>query len=64
VTWISSPVDGSGVIIPAVSWAFSDSVTLSAQAYFAHGARSVDGELRSEYGATPSSLLAQISFYY
>lgn len=64
VTWISSPVDGSGVIIPAVSWAFSDSVTLSAQAYFAHGAGSDDGELRSEYGATPSSLLAQISFYY
>ncbi len=64
LTWLGSPVDGSGVVIPAVNWSFSDSVTLSAQAYFAHGARSVDGELRSEYGATPSSVLAQISFYY
>ncbi len=64
VTWISSPVDGSGVIIPAVNWSFSDSVTLSAQGYFAHGSDSQDGALRSEYGATPAGVLAAISFYY
>jgi len=64
VTWLGSPVDGSGVFIPAVSWSFSDSITLTAQAYFALGEDSADGELRSEYGATPASVLAQISFYY
>ncbi len=64
LTWLGSPVDGSGVFIPAVNWSFSDSVTLTAQAYLAHGEGSQEGELRSEYGATPASVIAQISFYY
>jgi len=64
ITWLGSPVDGSGVIIPALNWSFSDSVTLTAQAYFAHGAGPEDGVIRSEYGATPASVVASISFYY
>jgi len=64
LTWLSSPVDGSGVLIPSVNWIYSDSVTLSASAYVAHGAGPRDGALRSEYGATPAGGLLQISFYY
>ena len=62
--WLFSPVDGSGVITPAVACRFSDNVTLSASAYFGYGAPPEDGELQSEYGGTATSVLVQISFYY
>jgi len=64
LTWVVSPVDGSGVLIPSVNWIFSDSVALSASAYVPHGAGPRDGALGSEYGATPAGGLLQISFYY
>ncbi len=64
VTWLTSPVDGSGVIFPAVVWVFSDSVTLTASAYVSHGAPPEGRKIRSEYGGTPTSGLVQISFYY
>lgn len=64
VAWVFSPVDGSGVVIPSATWVFSDSVTLLASAYIPYGREPEDGELRSEYGATPASGLLQISFYY
>jgi hypothetical protein len=63
-TWVMSPVDGSGVIIPSVVWIFSDSVTLSANAYLAHGDQPSGSQIRSEYGGTPTGGLVQISFYY
>ena len=63
-TWVVSPVDGSGVIIPSVVWVFSDSVTLSASGYIAHGDPPDGPRIRSEYGGTPSGGLVQISFYY
>jgi hypothetical protein len=64
IAWIFSPRDGSGVLVPGVSWIFSDNVTIAAQAYMPHGKKPEDGELRSEYGGTPASGLVQISFYY
>ena len=64
VTWLTSPVDGSGVIFPAVVWVFSDSVTLTASAYVSHGAPPEGTTIVSEYGGTPTSGLVQISFYY
>jgi hypothetical protein len=63
-TWVLSPVDGSGVVIPSVVWVFSDSVTLSANAYLAYGDRPSGSHIRSEYGGTPTGGLVQISFYY
>lgn len=63
-TWLLSPVDGSGVVIPSVVWVFSDSVTLTASAYVSHGAPPEGTTIRSEYGGTPTSGLLQISFYY
>jgi hypothetical protein len=62
--WIFSPQDGSGVGTLALSWYFSDSVTLAATGYWPHGKTPRRGQLRSEYGGTPKSGLVQISFYY
>jgi hypothetical protein len=64
VTWLTSPVDGSGVVVPSVVWVFSDSVTLTASAYISHGAPPEGTKILSEYGGTPTSGLVQISFYY
>ena len=64
LTWIFSPVGGSGVLTSSVSWSFSDNVTLVANAYFPYGAKPKDGRIRSEYGGTPISGLVQIRFYY
>ena len=63
-TWLTSPVDGSGVVVPSVVWVFSDSVTLTASAYVSHGAPPEGSRIMSEYGGTPTSGLIQISFYY
>jgi hypothetical protein len=64
LTWIVSPVDGSGVVMPALTWSFSDNVTLAGSVYLPHGAGSTDGVLGSEYGSTPVSGLLQMSFHY
>jgi hypothetical protein len=64
VSWILSASDDSGVLIPSVTWIFSDNVTFVAQAYLPYGARPSGGEIRSEYGSTPVSGLVQASFYY
>ena len=63
-TWVMSPVDGSGVVTPSFVWIFSDSVTLTASAYFSHGEAPDGHRIMSEYGGTPRSALIQISFYY
>ena len=63
-TWLVSPVDGSGVVVPSVVWVFSDSVTLTASAYVSHGAPPEGSKIMSEYGGTPTTGLLQMSFYY
>jgi hypothetical protein len=63
-TWLVSPVDGSGVVVPSVVWVFSDNVTLTASGYVSYGAPPEDLTIFSEYGGTPTSGLVQISFYY
>jgi len=64
LSWIVSPTDGSGVLVPSVSWIFSDNVTLAANAYLPYGAEPDDGAIRSEYGGGAVSGLLQINFYY
>ncbi len=64
LSWIFSPADGSGVVSPGVTWIFSDNVTLVGKAYAGYGKGPTDGQIRSEYGATPTTGLLQISFYY
>ncbi|MCK4512353.1 hypothetical protein KAW64_11470, partial [bacterium] len=63
-TWLVSPVDGSGVVVPSVVWVFSDNVTLTASGYVSYGAPPEGIKILSEYGGTPTTGLVQISFYY
>ena len=62
--WLFSPIDGSGVLTGAVTWIFSDVLTLAASAYWPYGERPRQGTLQSEYGGAAKSGLLQASFYY
>jgi hypothetical protein len=64
LSWIFSPVDGSGILTPAVSWIFSDYLTFLGYVYLPYGAKPENGKIMSEYGGSPVSGLVQISFYY
>jgi hypothetical protein len=61
---IINPADGSGILIPSLTWTFSDNLTLVAQAYAPYGLGPEGGRARSEYGGAPVSGLLQMSFYY
>ena len=64
--WVgfSRQIDGSGVLTGAVTWIFSDELTLAASAYWPYGEGPSGAVLRSEYGGGAKSGLLQISFYY
>ena len=62
--WVFSPQDQSGVGTLALSWLFSDALTLAASVYAPHGKKPREGRLRSAYGGAAHSALLQISFYY
>ncbi|HTL53063.1 MAG TPA: hypothetical protein VL860_10840 [Planctomycetota bacterium] len=60
---VFSPRDGSGILSPSTRWEVSESVTLSASGFLPWGARPDRGVIRSEYGASPYSLFAQLGWY-
>lgn len=62
--WLQSPVDGSGVVSPGLSWDFAQNVSLVFSAFFPYGAPPSGGQLNSEYGASPLSLFLQLSMDY
>jgi hypothetical protein len=61
---LESPVDGSGLAAPSLSWDVAQNVSLRANAFIPWGAEPVGGQLKSEYGASPLSLFLQLNFYY
>lgn len=63
-TWLQSPVDGSGLVSPALTWDFSRTGSLRLAAYVPWGEKSKGWQPASEYGLTPFSLFAQVSMYF
>lgn len=61
--WLQNPRDHSGIIAPALTYTFSDEVSLLGTAYVPYGRRPQGGVLRSEYGAAPLSALLQLRLY-
>jgi hypothetical protein len=62
-TWIHSPRDASGVIVPSATWTISDALSLVVNAYVPYGEAPVGPALRSEYGAAPTAVFAQVRLY-
>ena len=47
-----------------LTWDFGENVSLVGSAYFPYGAPPENGELKSEYGAAPTSGFLQVRLYY
>ncbi len=56
--------DGSGLASPSLTWIASQTTTMAFHAFVPWGASPRRGRLRSEYGASPRSVLAQVSLYF
>jgi hypothetical protein len=61
--WLQSPVDGSGVVVPSATVTFSDQLSLVVSAYVAYGRAPAGTMLRSDFGAAPRALFAQLRMY-
>jgi len=62
--FLQSPVDGSGLASPSLTWDVSENITFLLSAFIPWGSSSSNGQLNSEYGATPASLFMQLNLYY
>jgi len=60
---IANPLDGSGVLQPALTWNFADNVTISMSGAITWGDEPVGLSLQSEYGSGVSSFYLQMSVY-
>jgi len=58
-----SPADGSGMFSPALTWSYSDGVSIVGSLFLPWGAGSNLGRLGSEYGSAPLSVFLQASVY-
>jgi hypothetical protein len=61
--WIQSPVDGSGVLVPSLTWTLSDRLSFLGSFYFPYGAEPIGRTLQSTYGAAAISGLLQIRIH-
>jgi hypothetical protein len=61
---LESLIDGSGLISPTLNWDFSSSASLRMTGFVPWGPGSCGGRMGSEYGATPASLLVQLTWYF
>ena len=59
-----NPADDSGIVSPALRWDLSRSVSLTATAYLPWGQPPNNGRSKSEYGASPTGLFAQLGLYF
>jgi hypothetical protein len=61
---LQSPLDGSGVLSPSLTWDFSDNSSLVGSVFVPWGDKPSAGMIRSQYGGTPLSLFLQLRVYY
>lgn len=64
-TTLASPVDGSGVLIPALRWDANAHCSVQGSVYLPWGRGADDtGTWQSEYGALPISVFLQLGLYF
>ena len=62
--WLHNPGDQSGIVAPAMTYTFSDAVSVLGTVYVPYGRPPAGGVLRSEYGAAPLSGLLQLRWHF
>lgn len=63
VSYLQSPVDGSGTIAPSFSWNYSENVTILLNALVPWGATPRNGVPQSEWGSAPITVFLQARLY-
>jgi hypothetical protein len=63
VSWLQSPVDGSGIVSTSFTWTQSDNLTLVLNALVPWGTPPSGGVPRSEWGSAPITVLLQARLY-
>jgi len=61
---LQNVVDGSGLVSPSARWDFSQSGSLTMNAFVPWGQKPDGARIRSEYGTSPASLFVQVSLYF
>ena len=62
--WLLSPADGSGIVVPSLTWTGDDRLSLLASGYFPYGTPPEGLTLESVYGAAAISGLFQVRIYF
>lgn len=63
VSYLQSPVDGSGLVAPTVTWVASDMFTLVVSGFLPWGGATRGGVPTSDYGSSPFTLFVQARLY-
>lgn len=63
VSYLQSPVDGSGMVAPSFSWNASESLTLLLNVFVPWGAGPEGAVPRSEWGSSPTTIFLQARIY-
>lgn len=63
LSWFQSPVDGSGLLAPAMTWIASDLFTMVVTGLVPWGTTPAGGIPRSEWGSAPFTLFLQARLY-
>ena len=63
VSYLQSPVDGSGMVAPSFTWSASESVTLLLDVFVPWGTPPSNAVPRSEWGSSPTTVFLQARFY-
>ena len=61
--WLQSPVDGSGVAVPSMTWTASDRWSVMFSGYVPYGRGPSGTTLGSEFGASPIAAFVQVRTY-
>jgi hypothetical protein len=61
--WLHNPADGSGVVVPSMTWTISDRWSTVVSGYVPYGCGPAGMVLGSEFGASPVALIVQIMMY-
>jgi len=62
--WIQNPADGSGILVPSLTWTFNDRWSALVSGYLPFGSEPVGLTLNSLYGASPLGAFAQVRAYW
>ena len=62
--WLQNPSDGSGILVPSLTWTFSDRWSALFSGYLPFGAGPSGFVLNSQYGASPLGIFAQVRAYW